>query len=352
MQEKYILQYGSLAGWPYKIAEGLRDKSIVSQNVILYDRDVLDMARQLSYDRALCKFNDSMLIKAVSILKYMLEVPKKVDLIHYHSGTVFLRQFHHLFEGPYFKRKNIPMLLSFGGSDVRIISEARKNNPYFYLQNNSRHDDKVKRKLESMSKNIRFCATDPEMLGYGYINDFFEKSYLFRQPVNLQEIECVYPKLDQTVPVILHIPTNSEVKGTKYVQSVIDRLAGEGLKFEFKFIRNLTQKEMYLEITNSDIYIDELLLGCHGVTAVETMAAGKPTLTYIREDLVDSFPIDFPIVNVNPDTLYAKLKELILDSSLRHKIGVASRKYVEKYHDVNVVTQDLIEIYREIGYTK
>ena len=41
--------------------------------------------------------------------------------------------------------------------------------------------------------------------------------------------------------------------------------------------------------------------------------------------------------------------ELILDSTLRNKIGIESRKYVEKYHDIKKVTQDTINIYKEIS---
>jgi len=347
MKDKYILQYGSLAGWPHKIAESLRKKNINSQNVILYDRDVIDLSRELPYDRALCDFKDSPLKKGFEIFKFMHEVPDEVKLIHYHSGTIFLRQYHHLIEGPYFTRKNIPMLLSFGGTDARITSMASENNPYFHLPVSKRYDDKVKRKLDSMSRHIHFCATDPEMLTY--VDSYFEKSFLFRQPVNLNEIECVYPSVDNEIPIILHVPTNPEVKGTRFLQSAIDKLKAEGLKFEFRFIRQLTQSEMYKEISKADIYVDELRVGCHGVTAVETMAAGKPTLTYIREDLVEKFPSDFPIVNANPDTIYSKLKELILNAELRRDIGIKSRKYVEKYHDASVVADDLIKIYSEIS---
>ena len=347
MNDKYILQYGSLAGWPFKIANALRNKGLNSENIVLYDRDVIDLSRKLPFDRALCNFNDPAWKKGLAIFKYIYEVANTVDLIHYHSGSIFVRQFHHLLEGPLFSREKIPMLLSFGGSDARLISQARKNNPYFYLEENAKYDDKIKRNLESMSKHIKFCATDYEMLGY--TSDYFEKSFVFRQPVNLDEIECSYPCLENKVPVVLHAPTNPEVKGTKYVEAAIERLKAEGHSFEYKFVRQLTQQEMYREIAKADIYVDELRVGCHGVTAVETMAAGKPTLTYIREDLIDRFPEDLPIVNVNPDTLYIKLKELLEDVKLRNETGQASRRYVEKYHDVKVVCDDLIQIYKEIG---
>ena len=78
------------------------------------------------------------------------------------------------------------------------------------------------------------------------------------------------------------------------------------------------------------------------------MCAGKPTLTYIRDDLVSAYPEDMPLVNTNPDTIYENLKKLITDAELRHEIGLKSRAYVEKYHDVKVVVDDLENIYKEV----
>ena len=121
------------------------------------------------------------------------------------------------------------------------------------------------------------------------------------------------------------------------------------MDFEFRLKRKLTQAEMYNEIVNCDIYIDELKCGSHGVTAAETMAAGKPTVTYIRPDLLEHFPESLPLVNANPDNIETVLESLIVDPELREEIGKKSRIYAETYHDLKVVIADLIEIYSQIS---
>ena len=55
---------------------------------------------------------------------------------------------------------------------------------------------------------------------------------------------------------------------------------------------------------------------------------------------------ELPFVNTNPDTIYDNLKDLILNPEKRHEIGKKSREYVERYHDVNVVIDDLLNIYQ------
>ena len=91
MDEKYILQYGSLAGWPYKIAKGLRAKGLNSKNVILHDRDVHDLWRSLPYDEALSTLNANKWSKTKSIFNFINKAAQECSLIHYHSSNIFFR---------------------------------------------------------------------------------------------------------------------------------------------------------------------------------------------------------------------------------------------------------------------
>lgn len=345
--EKYILQYGSLAGWPYQVAEGLRAAGYNSLNVIQENSDVEDLDRQLPHHRALAHKSDGKVSKFIKRARFLGEVAEQCSLVHYHGGVILRSHWHHLIEGKLLAKKQIPMIMSFGGGDARIVSEARAKNPYFFRQPDEQRDERIRAYLKSISRYIRHVATDYEMMTY--VEPYFEKCHLFRQPVNLQTIQFNEPRLDRP-PVILHTPTESWVKGTEYVIAAVEKLKAEGYKFEFRLKRQLTQTQMYEEMKACDVYIDELLCGSHGVTAVETMAAGKPTMTYIRPDLVSKYPAEMPLVNTNPDTLYDKLKELICEPTLRADLSYRSRQYVEKYHDVDVVVGDLIDIYKDIGF--
>ncbi|PHZ84840.1 glycosyltransferase [Paremcibacter congregatus] len=346
-QEKYILQYGSLAGWPYKIAKGLRKKGVASKNIILHDRDVHDLNRKLPYDEALCDVNSGKFHKFKTIVDFIEKATTECSLIHYHSSNIFYRELHWLYEGRKFTRAEIPMLLSFGGGDARPLKIANNKNRFFYKEPNIVKDFIISARYFSWSKNIKYAATDPEMTDYAM--PYFEKIFPFRQPVDLTEITCNVPAKENDYPIFLHIPTEPKVKGTEEIVAAVKQLKEDGFHFEFRLKRQLTQQEVYNEIQHCDVYIDELKCGSHGVTAVETMASGKPTITYIREDLVDKFPKELPIVNANPETIYDVMRGLIMSHSMRHEIGLASRSYVEKYHDLLVVCDDLIGIYNEIS---
>ena len=343
----YILQYGSLAGWPHLVARGLRAAGYSSLNVVAETGDVEDLDRQLPHDRALNRKHQGKLHKFLSRSAYMVQASREASLVHYHGAVIQRGSWHHLFEGPLYARHDIPMIMSFGGGDARIISDARAKNPYFYRKRDDARDQRTRAYLKSISRYIRHAASDPEMLSYA--RDYFDECHLFRQPVDLTLIPFNEPNIECR-PVVLHIPTEPWVKGTDLICEAAAKLQSEGHDFEFRMKRQLTQREFFREIANCDIYVDELKCGAHGVTAVETMAAGKPTLTYIRDDLVAEFPPELPLVNTNPDTIYERLRELIVDADMRRRISFASRSYVERYHALDVVVRDLVAIYKKAGW--
>lgn len=347
MAEKYILQYGSLAGWPARVARGLRDAGIDSLNVIAEEVDVEDLNRRLPYDRALAVASSPKPMKLARRGAFLLEAARHASLVHYHGGVIWPAGTHPNLEGRLFQSRDIPMLMSFGGGDARNIAAARAANPYFYLPPDPARDARTHAYLSAISKRIRFAATDCEMIPH--VERYFEKCFVFRQPVDTSEIAFNEPIVDRP-PVLLHIPTHPSVKGTDHIVAAAERLRAEGLSFEFRMKRQLTQTELYREVADCDVYIDELRCGSHGVTAVETMAAGKPTLTYIRPDLVSRYPADMPLVNANPDTVYDRMREMICEPARRRQLAFDSRAYVEKHHDVRVVVEDLLAIYREIGW--
>jgi len=74
---------------------------------------------------------------------------------------------------------------------------------------------------------------------------------------------------------------------------------------------------------------------------VESLATGNVVLS--RVDRYGNIHPGCPVVNVNMDTLTNRLRHVILDRSLRHKLVSLGRMYVEKYYDDVVVVQRIID---------
>lgn len=346
---KPILQYGSLAAWPYWLAEALKQIGQPSINVIPEETDVFDLDRRLPYHKALMAKSASRHRKVFQRAWFLQQIPSRFSFVHYHGSHLLRGSLHHLLEGPYLAARKMPMLVSFGGGDARIIDIARRKNPYFYRDADPARDARTRKYLKSISKYVRFVATDCEM--EDYVTPYFDKVFPFRPPLDLSRFSYAPAEEQTRPPVVLHVPTEPHVKGTEQIVAAAEKLQAEGLRFEFKMVRKLTQKEFYHELSQCDIYIDELRCGSHGVTAVEAMASGKPTITYIRPDLVEKYPADLPLVNANPDTITEVLRHLIEDDEGRADIALRSRVYAEKYHDSKVVAREMLDVYRQIGFS-
>lgn len=345
---KMVLQYGNLGGIPYRYARALEIVGIKSVNYIPLkkEKDFTEMKRNLPYDNYVCKEEDKKNVQRLKKLIFFLKnAISDYALIHYYSCSILP----YSLDYKIFKVLNKPMIVSFGGTDVRIESIAKKNNPYFYQMPYSAGEEKIRKNLIRISKYIKYAAAaDYELREY--IEPYFEKIFILPQPINTDIYKSNPPLRSNKKPVLFHIPTYKEYKGTKYIVSATERLKNEGFKFEFRlFEPRSTQEEVRKEMSKCDIIIDQIRGGAHGITCVEAMSLGKPVIEYIREDLIYKYPSDLPIVNANPDTIYDKLKMLIKDAELRHEIGIKSRKYVEKYHSLGVIGPRLLEIYREIG---
>jgi len=180
---------------------------------------------------------------------------------------------------------------------------------------------------------------------------FSPESRLVRKVLDFSDIPFVGTPNKQKKLVIIHAPSKREIKGTKYVLKAINRLKREKYSFEFILVEKKTHavaKEFYKK---ADIIVDDVLQGPYGILAMECMAFGKPVICRIDEKLVKYYK-NLPVVSANPETLYEELKKLILNPSLRNKLGIEGRKYIEKNHDALKIAKEFINLYRSLDGRK
>jgi len=88
------------------------------------------------------------------------------------------------------------------------------------------------------------------------IETFIDKPlYQFRVP----QISNIHPsvKEENKIPIIVHAPSNRELKGTEIVLEAMELLRSEGYKFEFILLENLPNEEVMRCLHKADIIIDQ-----------------------------------------------------------------------------------------------
>lgn len=184
--------------------------------------------------------------------------------------------------------------------------------------------------------------------GHPAICDALQREYLhIYQPINIEEFPENITISNNKKPVILHAPSHFDYKGTKYLINAVDKLKDE-FDFEFKLVTNVKLNELYKEIQNADIVVDQLIQGWYGLLPLEAMMFKKPVICYVRDDVAKKFPSECPIINANPSTIYEVLKNtlniLINNPERIKKIGEDGRKYVIKYHDAKKIALQYAEL--------
>lgn len=95
----------------------------------------------------------------------------------------------------------------------------------------------------------------------------------------------------------------------------------------------------------ADIIIDQLCIGAFGMLSLERMALGKPVICYIRENLIETYPSELPIINANPKTIYNQLRSIISNGELLRNLGEKGRVCVERHHDSIKIAHQLKSLY-------
>lgn len=143
---------------------------------------------------------------------------------------------------------------------------------------------------------------------------------------------------------VLHAPTDAGIKGTKYIEAAIKKL---GAPFVLKIARSIPKSKMLAAYQEADIVIDQLLIGAFGFVSVEAMAAGKPVICFIRDEVKKYYPKDLPVINASIDNLKNVLLSL-KDYRVRQKVGAASQRFVQKNLSQEILGKRWLKIYQKL----
>lgn len=329
----------NIAGQAWEYAQGLRALGVEAK--------VLTFARHpFGYPDDICLHlpsEPSLWRRRWRLLRNFLEVVSQYDVIHFHFGGTLLPR---CLDLPVLRLLGKKMVMNYWGDDIRLESVAKKTNPYYHLMGYNKDDSAIVKRARKVARYVH-TAIIPSLELYDCVFHIFDRVAIVPAAIDTTQYEVSFPNPDRKTPLVVHSPSDRNIKGTRYVLEAVDCLR-QRYRFEFRLLEGLPHEEVIRITREADIVIDQVLLGIYGVVSMEAMALGKPVLCYIRKDLVDKFPPGLPIVNANPNTLATELEKLLVDPALRVELGKRGREYVERYHDSRVVARKLLEVYASL----
>ncbi len=151
------------------------------------------------------------------------------------------------------------IITCFVGSDVRWGKAAQLEFNSYKMN----FPEILETDLDSLSRKLKYVK-----IAEKYSDMIFsrpDQSQLLTKPyfrflpyINLNDFNQIEEQ--KPIPSILHAPSKNPIKGSQHVLKVIEELKDEGVKFNFNFVQNLSQKEVRELMAKTDIVIEKVLL--------------------------------------------------------------------------------------------
>jgi glycosyltransferase involved in cell wall biosynthesis len=336
-----LVNYGTQAGL---FAMGLREKGIDAISVTAPDPFKRQTDIELEHGRNVIL----RVFKGSWNLMYRIYCFFKYNTFHFYFGTSLIEN---QIDLPFYKLFGKKVVMEYLGYDVQLYEYSIKKYDITNVKYYKSHEVSMiydKKKLKRLSSERKYL--NKQIVCAPYLSEFVKDSVVLPLAIDLREFR-IEPKeiLDNEI-VILHTPTNKDNKGTSFIVNAIDQLIGEGYNIKFILAEGFSHAEIKQKYKECDLFIDQMLAGWYGTASIEAMALGKPTICFIRESYFEhiNYGADIPIINAKPSNIYEVLKFTIENKHLLPDIGLKSRKFVEKVHDLAKLSEKLINIYQSL----
>jgi glycosyltransferase involved in cell wall biosynthesis len=267
---------------------------------------------------------------------------REFDVVHFNFGSTFLPRYWpsthrgaraayglyaravELRDLAWLRRRGRAVFVTFQGDDARTAESLRgrlDDSAWLDDYYDARDDARKGRAIRSLTDVDGVYALNPDLVAL-----LPGASFLPYANIDLRTYaQAPLPRNRQ--PVVVHAPTDRRTKGTSHV------VTASGA-FELRLVEGLSRDALRGELERADVYVDQLLIGWYGGTAVEAMALGRPVVAYLHEPHLDGIPAEMraelPIVSATPATVSEAIEEAL---DRREELAERGRRFVERWHD-------------------
>jgi hypothetical protein len=282
----------------------------------------------------------------LELARTVIAAMREFDVFHFYYGLGFHPRLR-LFDVRALRAAGKRVVVEFVGSDVRMPTiEAARNPNYVQIAGEDDAAAELRmRRWRSITGGhvvVSDHGLDP------FVRPRFSHVHYVGLRVDVGSLTPRPPRADAVRPVVVHAPSDAAGKGTVHVRRAVEALRADGVALEYVEVSGSQHSELMRRCEAADIVIDQMCSGAHGVFAVEAMSLAKPVICNMLPEYAASLPPDCPIINADPDTLTAVLASWLARPQERHTLGIASRAYAERHHDIAVVARRLLEVYEEL----
>lgn len=272
---------------------------------------------------------------------YALLAPARRDVFHYQYGRSWVPAYADVMWARLLRKT---LVAAYFGDDCRLSDIAKARFPARGRVKDPTLDDAVRRRLRRLS---RLC--DAAFVGdlelAAYVLPYFARVYVLPVPLLDVDSDDGRPaRSPETTPVVLHAPSDPEVKGTAAIEAAVAAVA-QRVPLHFRLVTGVTHDRVVVELRTADIVVDQLNSVTTGVFALEAMRHGLTVLGEVDPHALAPFQKDSPVVAVSPASLERELEALLRDPDRRREIGLRGQDFVARTHAPRLVARAVLNAY-------
>ena len=233
-------------------------------------------------------------------------------------------------------RNGVRAALMFHGSDIRLPSWHRERSPWSPFQDRR---GPIRALEETASTNLRLArdagvptfVSTPDLLG------LLPDATWCPVVVDPQRwrSERYAPLSRGRPPVVAHAPSRGWLKGTDHIEPMLMRLSREGV-IDYRRATGVLHDAMPEFYAESDIVLDQFLVGSYGVAACEAMAAGRIVMGHVDSDtrarVKELTGLELPVHEATIHSLETELRRAASEPESLDTLRESGPAFVDSVH--------------------
>lgn len=239
---------------------------------------------------------------------------------------------------PTLRRAGIAPAVLLHGSEVRDPDGHAGLYPHSPFAGES---DDYQRRLQSLVTRTRatldafdgaVLVSTPDLL------DFVPGADWLPLVVDVDAFATDAPVLERDRPVVLHAPSNPRLKGTAAIEEALTGLDARGV-LTYRRLQGLPHDQMAVAIAESDVVVDQVVLGNPGVLLAESLAAGRVVVAHLIEQVRDRMALGdpdrqpAPVVEADPTTIGQVIERVVGDRTAYREVAAQGPAWARRNHD-------------------
>lgn len=361
-----ILLFGEFSGLFNCLQEGLR--ALGHEVTLISDGDSFknypsDYRYDLGFIKKMGKFKAPLCFVNLWLHKHLL---RGYDVVYFMDPSLVSR--HPNWNSSLYRymiKHNKSSFLCGAGDTAIMVKYWIESNEKYHDYVKGLNDRFIKTGKVSLYPNEELTKWEDELLNSidGYIPIWYEYAQPFRSyrtllptvriPINVSKFKYI-PNIVKDKVVFFHgISTRPEAKGTKYIEEAFDRMEKKyGDVAEFHCAGGLPFNEYMDLISRTNVVVDDAQSYSIAMNGLFSMAKGKIIMGGAEPEGNKELGIEDvnPVFNITNDVdqICSQIENIIEHKDNIEEWGLASRRFVEKYHDHIEIAKLYIRIFEEV----